>query len=71
MPKKKSKKTVAEALHVNINPIPVSIVEEGGSAPQPLVGYAAAQPKSCDANRAWRADGYSTRAGRFFYVYVT
>jgi uncharacterized protein YggE len=39
-------KTVAEALQVNINPIPVSIVEEGGCAPQPLVGYAAAQPKA-------------------------
>lgn len=37
--------TIAGALQVNVNPIPVSLVEEGGSAPQPLIGYAAASPK--------------------------
>lgn len=39
-------KTIAETLQVNINPIPVSLVEEGSPVPQPLIGYAAASPKA-------------------------
>ncbi len=39
-------KTIAETLQVNVSPIPVSLVEEGGPVPQPLIGYAAASPKA-------------------------
>lgn len=39
-------KTIAGALNVSVNPIPISLTEEGSASPHPLVAFASASPKA-------------------------